>query len=81
MNDSSSFLSRITSLEEENKRLKNIIHSLFPEKSGRYFICGEGGNKDDLGLPERIMICPAYGSDYMTVYTKRDSSSVSEIDD
>jgi len=60
----------MNSLEEENKRLKDIIHSIFPEKSGSYFICGEGGNKDNLGLPERIMICPTYGSDYMAVYTR-----------
>lgn len=70
----------ITSLEEENKKLKNILGSLFPEISGFYFICGEGGNKDSLGLPEQILICPAHGSDYIALYTKKDLKSEEEVD-
>jgi len=52
------------------QKLKKIwIHSS-PEKSGAYFICGEAGEKDGVGLPEHIMICPTYGSDGMAMYTK-----------
>lgn len=45
------------------ERLKTIFIHAAPERSGMYFICGEGGEKDLTGLPERIMVCPAYGVD------------------
>lgn len=52
------------------QKLKKIwIHSS-PEKSGAYFICGEGGEKDELGLPEFISVCPTYGLDGFAYYKK-----------
>ena len=52
------------------QKLKKIwIHSS-PEKSGAFFICGEGGEKDEIGLPEFISVCPAYGLDGMAMYKK-----------
>jgi len=52
------------------EKLKKIwLHSV-PEKSGTYFICGEAGDKDASGLPEKIMVCPAYGLDGFAIYTK-----------
>jgi hypothetical protein len=52
------------------QKLKNIwIHSS-PEKSGAYFICGEGGEKDGMGLPEFISVCPALGLDGFAHYKK-----------
>ena len=51
-----SFLKQITSLESENEKLKNILRKAFPEKSGHFFICGEAGEKDSMGLPEKIMV-------------------------
>lgn len=39
-----------------------------------YFICGELGEKDQNGLPENILICPAYGVDWFQVYKKTDQS-------
>ena len=65
-----SFLKQITSLESENEKLKNILRKAFPEKSGHFFICGEAGEKDSMGLPEKIMVCPAYGLDGFAVYKK-----------
>jgi len=59
-------------------KLKKIwVHSV-PEKSGLYFICGEGGDKDGMGLPEMIMVCPAYGLDGMAIYTKTKDYSAPE---
>jgi len=52
------------------EKLKTIWMHSVPEKSGTYFICGEAGDKDASGLPEKIMVCPAYGSDGFAVYTK-----------
>jgi hypothetical protein len=47
--------------------LKKIFIHANPEKfEGVYFICGESGDKDALGLPEGIMVCPAYGADVRT---------------
>ena len=40
------------------------------EKTGAFFICGEAGEKDSIGLPEKIMVCPAYGLDGFSVYVK-----------
>lgn len=54
-------------------RFKNIVkHALADKIPDVYFICGENGNKNDLGLPEFIQICPAYGIDAnLTVLYKR----------
>ena len=61
----------IKELEAENEKLKNILRKAFPEKSGHFFICGEAGEKDTSGLPDKVLICPAYGLDGFQVY-KRD---------
>lgn len=60
------------------QKLKKIwIHSS-PEKSGAYFICGEGGEKDELGLPEFISVCPTYGLDGFAYYKKHTDYSAPE---
>ena len=60
------------------QKLKKIwIHSS-PEKSGAYFICGEGGEKEDMGLPEFISVCPTYGLDGMAMYKKHRDYSAPE---
>jgi len=46
--------------------LKKIFIHSNPERSGAYFICGETGDKDANGMPEGIMVCPAYGADVNT---------------
>lgn len=63
--------------EGELRRLRKLVtmvkHIDFAEElGGIYFICGEGGEKDSLNLPERIYICPAYGVDFSVVYTRTD---------
>jgi hypothetical protein len=48
-----------------------ILRHLFPDRNeGVYFICGEGGEKDRNGLPQRIYVCPAYGCDFWETYEK-----------
>ena len=61
---------RIKELEAENEKLKNILRKAFPEKSGHFFICGEAGEKDSSGLPDKVFICPTYGLDGFAVYKK-----------
>lgn len=60
----------ITEKEYElfQKLRKIFLHASAEKLEGVYFICGELGNKDSLGLPERILVCPAYGSDGFSVY-------------
>lgn len=48
-----------------------IRHLDLAEKLGNiYFICGEGGSKDDNNLPDKIFVCPAYGVDWFQVYER-----------
>lgn len=51
------------------KLLKIWLHSE-PSLFHSFFICGEAGEQDKQGLPEKILICPQMGSDEMVVYTK-----------
>ena len=72
-------MKEITEKEYElfQKLTKIWFHSQ-AEKTGTFFICGEGGDHDRMGLPEMIMVCPAYGLDGMAVYTKAKSYSAPE---
>jgi hypothetical protein len=68
---------RIQQLTAKLKLLEKVdmyLKTSYPDKSGSYFICGEGGVKDDNGLPERLHVCPAYGSDWMMLYTRTDKT-------
>jgi hypothetical protein len=59
--------------EEEYKQfeaLKKVWIHLQAEKTGVFFICGESGEKDSLGLPEFIQVCPTIGLDGMAFYKK-----------
>lgn len=61
----------------ELRKLKSLIkHDVLADKLGNvYFICGEGGEKDDNNLPDKIFICPAYGVDWFQVYEKTGTTS------
>lgn len=62
-------------LRKLRKLYEMVKHIDLAEKFGDiYFICGEGGHKDQNGLPDRIYICPAYGVDWFQVYEKTLSS-------
>ena len=80
MLDCESVLQAAEHIEELQKKLKVLekikvfIRTSQPEKSGYYFICGEGGSKDDNGLPERIHVCPAYGVDWMQIYERTNTN-------
>jgi len=52
------------------EKQKKILTHVFAEKSGAYFVCGESHNRDKMGLPEKIFVCPSYGIQGMAVYTK-----------
>ena len=57
-------------LKDEYEKLQLIVRHLIPDKTGFPFICGHGGEKDINGMPERLWVCPSYGSDAMVVYKR-----------
>jgi hypothetical protein len=50
--------------------LKKVWIHLRAEHTGAFFICGEAGDKDDMGLPEYIEICPMHGLDGSVIYKR-----------
>lgn len=63
----------ITDKEYQQYRIlrKIYLHSKLAEEfPDLYFICGEAGEKDSMGLPDHIMVCPSCGLDGMAMYTK-----------
>ena len=52
-----------------------ILKSTYPDKfPDAYFISGEGGKKDENGLPKQIHVCPAYGVDWFQIYERTDKT-------
>jgi len=65
--------SEVERLKEKCDKQATILRRLNPENfPDTYFICGELGEKDQNGLPEKIMIVPAYGVDWMQIYQRND---------
>ncbi len=62
----------IERLKEKCDKQVEILRSAFPEKSGSYFICGSGGEKDANNLPETLLISPMYGAGWFASYKKTD---------
>jgi hypothetical protein len=52
------------------KKLAKIWYHTEPDKTGSFFICGEGGDHDEHGLPEIILVCPQMGANEMAVYKR-----------
>ena len=57
-------------LRKKVEKYETILRHAMSEKTGVFFICGEAGEKDNMGLPEKIMVCPAYGLDGFASYRK-----------
>lgn len=60
----------IEKLRADNAKLREILRHMFPEKSNDFFICGHIGERDSLGLPDKVLICPTYGLDGFAIYQK-----------
>lgn len=62
-------ISEIVRLREKYNRLSMMHRSRFPDRfPGVYFIHSEIGEKDDNGMPEKLLVVPAYGVDFSYVY-------------
>ena len=56
-----------------------IIRRIYAEKlPDTWFVCGELGEKDQNGLPDRIEVCPAYGVGWTQLYQKTDTTIMLE---
>ena len=55
---------------KELRKIRSLIkHTVLVEKMGDiYFISGELGEKDVNNMPQKIMVCPAYGLDFSYIY-------------
>lgn len=67
-------LDTVKDAKEYIEKLENILRKVFPEQSGHFFICGELGDKDSNGLPNKLQICPAYGCDWSQIYERTDKT-------
>ena len=53
------------------KKLASVWYHSEPEITGAFFICGRGGEDDELGLPDTILVCPQMGSNITAIYEKK----------
>jgi hypothetical protein len=61
----------IDRLKEKCNKQTNILRHVFADRfPDTFFICGESGDKDEDGLPDHIMVCPAYGCDWFVAYAR-----------
>ncbi len=59
----------IERLREKCNKQAMVFQRLIPDKfPGVYFIHGEIGEKDQNGMPEKLLVVPAYGVDFSYVY-------------
>lgn len=56
-------------LEKQQKIIRRMYVEHFPNT---WFVCGEGGDKNQNNLPRYIEVCPAYGLDWSVVYERTD---------
>lgn len=59
----------ITRLREKCDRQFITLHQL-TQKNPTYFIHGELGEKDQNGMPEKLLVVPEYGVDFSYIYTR-----------
>jgi hypothetical protein len=81
--EAASLQAEIDLLKTENARLKGkcdmqakILQSLTPERHPDIlFIHGILGTKDANGMPEKLMVVPAYGVDFSYIYERTDKTT------
>lgn len=62
-------------LRKKNETLMRVFKQAF---SSSIFICGGTEAKDEMGLPDKIFVCPYEGLDGFAVYTKTSDYSAPE---
>jgi hypothetical protein len=70
-------------LQKEVERLQDIVtrmsriykHLNAENHPGVYFIHGSSGSYDDNGMPEKLLVVPAYGVDFSYIYERTDKTT------
>ena len=83
MKEAADRLDEIKELEAEVARLQDIISRmsriykhLNPEQHpGVYFIHGSLGSYDQNGMPEKLLVVPAYGVDFSYIYERTEKTT------
>lgn len=70
MPDMMDYYEEVLLLRKKVEKYETILKHAVSEKTGLFFICGEAGEKDGMGLPEKIMVCPSMGLDGFATYVK-----------
>lgn len=66
----------IQSLKDKLFRVGTILRHLTPEKyPDVLFIHAHLGEKDQNGMPEKLLVVPAYGVDFSYVYERTDKTT------
>ena len=68
----------IAILRDKVQKYERILSKLVPDVSGDFFICGNSEERDEMGLPTKLLICPSWGSDGFAIYTKTTDYSAPE---
>ena len=66
----------VTKLQEVVTKMSRIYKHLNPEQHpGVYFIHGSLGSYDNNGMPEKLMVVPAYGVDFSYIYERTEKTT------
>jgi hypothetical protein len=66
----------VTRLQDIVTRMSRIYKHLNAEKNpGVYFIHGSLGSYDSNGMPEKLMVVPAYGVDFSYIYERTEKTT------
>jgi hypothetical protein len=75
LGDTKDAADEIERLREKCNNQAMVLRRLTPDKyPGVYFIHGELGEKDQNGMPEKIMVVPAYGCDWSQIYERTEKT-------
>jgi len=56
--------------QEELKLYRKMFKHASEVDPNVFFICGQGGSRNERGLPETIIVCPADGLDEQWLYER-----------
>ena len=69
----------IKNLRKVRNDQANILRRLTPDKfPDTYFVHSGLGEKDKNGMPERLLVCPAYGVDFSYIYEYTGKTTTTE---
>ena len=72
-------IDEIKQLRKVRNDQANILRRLTPDKfPDTYFVHSGLGEKDKNGMPERLLVCPAYGVDFSYIYEYTGKTTTTE---